>query len=230
MVAGGSDSMLNPAELTAFCALDAVSTRNEDGPAACKPFDLRRDGCVVGEGAAAVVLEELAHARARGAVSYAELLGYGVTSDAHKVTAPPEDGHGAIMAMRRALAHAGLSPEDVQHVNAHGTATVLNDRVETDAIKAVFGRHAYRMPVVSTKSMTGHLIAAAGALEAVIAVESLVEQRVPPTMNLHVPDPRCDLDYVSEGRCRPAPELRVVLSNSFAIGGSNACLVFGSAT
>lgn len=229
MITGGSDSMLNPAELAAFCALDAVSARNEDGPAACKPFDLRRDGCVLGEGAAAVVLEELGHARARGARVYAELLGYGASSDAHKVTAPPDDGHGAVLAMRRALDHAGVPPEAVGHINAHGTATMLNDRVETAAIKRVFGRHAYRMPVVSTKSMTGHLIAAAGALEAVIAVCSLAEKRVPPTINLQVPDPQCDLDYVSEGRWRPLPDVEVVLSNSFAIGGSNACLAFGNA-
>lgn len=228
MIAGGADSMLNPGELTAFCALDAVSTRNEDGPAACKPFDLRRDGCVVGEGGAVVVLEVLEHARRRGAPIYAEVLGYGSSSDGYKVTAPPEDGAGAVLAMRRALQHAGLGPGEVDHINAHGTATLLNDRTETEAIKTVLGAHAYRIPVVSTKSMTGHLIAAAGALEAVIAVESLVEKRIPPTRNLHVPDPRCDLDYVPEGQ-RRMPQLHVVLSNSFAIGGSNACLVLGEA-
>jgi 3-oxoacyl-[acyl-carrier-protein] synthase II len=226
MIAGGADSMLNPAELTAFCALDAVSTRNEDGPAASRPFDLRRDGCVVGEGGAAVVLEELNHARSRRAPVYAELLGYGASSDAHKVTAPPEDGRGAVQAMREALRHAGISPEDVGHINAHGTSTPLNDRVETTAIKTVLGRHAHRIPVVSTKSMTGHLIAAAGALEAVVAVKSLQEKRIPPTLNLRVPDPRCDLDYAPEGQ-RRLPGLRVVLSNSFAVGGSNASLVFG---
>jgi 3-oxoacyl-[acyl-carrier-protein] synthase II len=228
MITGGSDSMLNAAELTAFCALDAVSTCNEDGPAASRPFDLRRDGCVVGEGAAALVLEELDHARRRGARIYAEVLGYGTSSDAHKVTAPPDDGRGAVLAMRRALHHAEVAPGDVDHINAHGTSTPLNDRVETAAIKTVFGRHAYRIPVVSTKSMTGHLIAAIGALEAVIAVKSLAEKRIPPTRNLRVPDPRCDLDYVPEGQ-RHLPGLRVVLSNSFAVGGSNACLVFGEA-
>lgn len=226
MIAGGADSMLNPAELAAFCSLDAVSTSGEEPGSACKPFDLRRDGCVVGEGAAAVILEELSHARRRGARIYAELLGYGASGDAYKVTAPAHDGAGAVLAMRRALHHAGLAPGDVDHINAHGTATLLNDWVETDAIKMVLGPHAYRIPVVSTKSMTGHLIAAAGALEAVIAVKALDEKRVPPTRNLEVPDPRCDLDYVPEGQ-RRLSRLRAVLSNSFAIGGSNACLAFG---
>lgn len=228
MLAGGADSMLNAAELTAFSNLDAVSARNEEGPEACKPFDLRRDGCVVGEGAAALVLEELGHARRRGARVYAELLGYGASSDAHKPTAPPEDGHGAVLAMRRALAAADRAPEDVGHVNAHGTGTPANDVVETVAIKSVLGAHAHRIPVVSTKSMTGHLIAAAGALEAAIAVRCLVERRVPPTRNLRVPDPRCDLDYAADG-ARALPDLGLVLSNSFAIGGSNACLALGSA-
>ena len=227
MIAGGADSMLNPAELTAFCALDAVSKRNEDGPAASRPFDLRRDGCVVGEGAAVVVLEELGHALARGARIHAEVLGYGASSDAYKVTAPPEDGGGAVLAMRRALRHAGLAPADVDHINAHGTSTPLNDRIETEAIKTVFGARAPAIPVVSTKSMTGHLIAAAGALEAVIAVKTITEKRIPPTINLRVPDPRCDLDYVADGS-RRLPRLRVTLSNSFAVGGSNACLVFAA--
>ena len=226
MIAGATDSLLNPASLAAFCSIDAVSARNDDGPAASKPFDLRRDGCVVGEGAAALILEERHHAQRRGARIYAELLGYGSSSDAHKLTAPPEDGAGAILAMRRALAHAGLVPEDVDHINAHGTSTPLNDRIETAAIKTVFGSHAYRIPVVSTKSMTGHLIAAAGALEAVIAIKCLDEKRIPPTRNLQVRDPRCDLDYVPEGQ-RHLAGLRVVLSNSFAIGGANACLIFG---
>ncbi len=226
MLAGGADSMLNPGELAAFCALDAVSPNEAAGPAASRPFDLRRDGCVVGEGAAVVVLEEREHARRRGARVYAELLGYGASSDAYKVSAPPEDGAGAVLAMRGALAHAGIPPDAIGHVNAHGTSTPLNDRIETEAIKTVFGAHAYRMPVVSTKSMTGHLIAAAGALEAVIAIKCLDEKRIPPTINLEVADPRCDLDYVSEGS-RTMPDLRVVLSNSFAIGGSNASLIFG---
>ena len=227
MLAGAADSMLNPAELAGFCALDAVSRRNDEGPGASKPFDLRRDGCVIGEGGAAVVLEELGHARRRGARMYAEVLGYGSSSDAYKVTAPPDDGRGAILAMREALRHAELPPDAVDHINAHGTSTPLNDRIETEAIKQVFGAHAYRIPVVSTKSMTGHLIAAAGALEAVVAVKTVSERRIPPTINLRVPDPQCDLDYVPEGERRLAG-MRVVLSNSFAIGGSNAALVFGA--
>ncbi len=227
MIAGGSDSMLNIAELTAFCSLDAVSRRNQDGAEACKPFDLRRDGCVIGEGAAAVVLEEREHALRRGARVYAEVLGFGASADAHKLTAPPEDGRGAVVAMRQALRHAGIDPRAVGHVNAHGTATPLNDRIETRAIKTVFGDHAYRMPIVSTKSMTGHLVAAAGALEAVIAVKCLDEKRIPPTRNLAVADPDCDLDYAPEGQ-RALPGLSVVMSNSFAIGGTNACLVFGT--
>jgi len=180
---------------------------------------------VVGEGAAAVILEELGHARQRGARIYAELVGYGASNDAYKVTAPPPDGGGAVLAMRRALRRAHVSPEDVDHINAHGTSTPLNDRVETEAIKSVFGRHAYRISVVSTKSMTGHPIAAAGALEAAITVKCLEEKRVPPTRNLDVPDPRCDLDYAPEGQ-RQLPNLHVALSNSFAVGGSNACLLF----
>jgi 3-oxoacyl-[acyl-carrier-protein] synthase II len=229
MFAGGADSMVNPVELTAFCALDAVSRNTEAGPAASRPFDLRRDGCVVGEGAAVLMIEERVHAERRGARIYAELLGYGASSDAYKVSAPPEDGAGAVLAMRRALVHAGLPPEAVDHVNAHGTSTPLNDRIETLAIRTVFGPHAYRMPVVSTKSMTGHLIAAAGALEAAITIKCLDEKRIPPTRNLEVPDPQCDLDYASEGS-RNLRDLRVALSNSFAIGGSNACLVFGDPT
>ena len=228
MLAGGADSMLNAAELTAFSNLDAVTVQNDEGPDACKPFDLRRDGCVVGEGAATLVLEELEHARRRGARIYAEVLGYGASSDAHKLTAPPEDGHGAVLAMERALGHAGLDARDVGHVNAHGTGTPANDVVETAALKRVLGEHAYRIPVVSTKSMTGHLIAGAGALEAVIAVKCLGERMVPPTRNLRVPDPRCDLDYNPDG-ARALLGLRAVMSNSFAIGGSNACLVFGRA-
>lgn len=226
MIAGGADSMLNAAELTAFSKLDAVSIRNDDGPEACKPFDLRRDGCVVGEGSAVLVLEELGHARRRGARVYAELLGFGASGDYHKVTAPPEDGRGAVLAMTRALTHAGVQPEAVDHINAHGTGTPINDVVETRAIKTVLGAHAQRIPIVSTKGATGHLIAGAGALEAMIAAKCIDEGRVPPTRNLRLPDPRCDLDYVAEGQ-RAMPALGVVLSNSFAVGGTNACLVFG---
>jgi len=225
MIAGGSDSMLNPIELTAFCSLEAVSNQN-DPETASRPFDYRRDGCVVGEGSATLILEEREHALARGARIYAELLGYGSSSDAYKIQAPPPDGRGAVLAMRAAMAHAGLRAEEIDHVNAHGTSTPLNDKTETGAIKTVLGEHAYKIPVVSTKSMTGHLIAAAGSLEAVISVKCLEQGRIPPTRNYQVPDPRCDLDYATEGQ-RAMPSLGTVLTNSFAIGGTNACLIFG---
>jgi 3-oxoacyl-[acyl-carrier-protein] synthase II len=225
MLAGGADSMLNLVDLTAFYTLDAVSGWRGPPAQACKPFDVRRDGCVVGEGAAVLVLEALDHALARGAPIHAELAGYGTSDDAYKITAPPEDGEGAVLAMRRALARAGLAPEQVDHVNAHGTGTPLNDRIETLALKRAFGAHAYAIPVVSTKSMTGHLIAAAGALEAVLSIQSIRHRAVPPTINLEKPDPQCDLDYVPEG-ARALGRLDVVLSNSFAVGGVNAALVF----
>ena len=224
-LAGGADSMLNPLDLTAFCKLDAVTARDHEVEAASKPFDLRRDGCVVGEGAAMMVLEPADRAAARGARVYAEVAGYGTSDDGYKISAPPEDGHGAVLAMTRALDSAGLSPEDIDHINAHGTSTPLNDRIETTAIKRVFGARARAIPIVSTKSMTGHLIAAAGALEAVIAVKSLEHRMVPPTINLEKADPLCDLDYVPEG-ARALPGMNTVLSNSFAIGGVNAALLF----
>ena len=227
MIAGGADSMLNPVELTAFCSLDAVSGQN-DPESASRPFDYRRDGCVVGEGSATLILEEREHALARGATIYAELLGYGSSSDAHKIQAPPADGRGAVLAMRMAMDHAGLAPDDIDHINAHGTSTPLNDKTETGAIKTLLGPRANEIPIVSTKSMTGHLIAAAGSLEAVISVKCLEQGRIPPTRNYEHPDPRCDLDYVTEGS-RDTPGLRTVLSNSFAIGGTNSCLIFGRA-
>jgi 3-oxoacyl-[acyl-carrier-protein] synthase II len=225
MLSGGSDSMLNLVDLTAFYALGAVTGRSEEGSRASKPFDLRRDGCVVGEGAACLVLESLESARRRGARIYAEVLGYGTTSDAYKVSAPPDDGEGAYLAMRIALEHAATEPQDVQHVNAHGTSTPLNDRTETLALKRLFGEHAYELTVVSTKSMIGHLIAAAGAVEALVTVKTLEHALVHPTLNLERADPQCDLDYVP-GRARAVPGLDVALSNSFAIGGVNAALVF----
>lgn len=224
MIAGGTDSMLNPADLSAFCALEAVSPY-PDPEVASRPFDLRRDGCVVGEGAAVLILEELGHAIARGATIRAELRGQGCSSDAHKLSAAPDDGAGAVLSMRNALRSARLDPPGVDHVNAHGTATLLNDRVETQAIKTVLGKRAREIPIVSTKSMTGHLIAAAGAFEALVAVKTLERRKVHPTRNLKHPDPRCDLDYVP-GEARELPHLRTVMSNSFAIGGTNATLIF----
>ncbi|MCY1082527.1 beta-ketoacyl-[acyl-carrier-protein] synthase family protein [Archangium lansingense] len=225
MLAGGADSMLNSLDLTAFCKLNAVTGKSEEVEGASKPFDLRRDGCVVGEGAAALVLESAEQAQRRGARIYAELIGYGSSDDGYKISAPSEDGEGAVLSMTMALHNAGLAPEDIDHINAHGTSTPLNDRIETHAIKRVLGEHARRIPVVSTKSMTGHLIAAAGAIEALISIKSLEHQKVPPTRNLLKPDPLCDLDYVHEGG-REVPGLRTVLSNSFAIGGVNATLIF----
>jgi 3-oxoacyl-[acyl-carrier-protein] synthase II len=225
MLAGGADSMLNLVDLSAFCALGAVTGRSYEGAAASKPFDLRRDGCVVGEGAAVLVLENLETAQRRGAHIRAELLGYGTSNDAYKVSAPPEDGEGAYRAMCRALEQARLEPSDVQHVNAHGTSTPLNDRVETIALKRLFAEHAYELTVVSTKSMIGHLIAAAGAIEAVVAVKTREHRVVHPTRNLEKKDPSCDLDYVPDS-ARDVPDLRAVLSNSFAIGGVNASLAF----
>jgi 3-oxoacyl-[acyl-carrier-protein] synthase II len=225
IVAGGADSMLNLVDLTAFCALGAVTGKSAEGASASRPFDLTRDGCVVGEGAAFVVLEELEHALRRDARIYAELRGYGTTNDAYKVSAPPEDGEGAFLSMRRALDRAGLDASEIDHVNAHGTSTPLNDRIETHALKRLLGRHAYEVTATSTKSMIGHLIAAAGAIEAVVTVKTLEQQRIHPTLNLATPDPNCDLDYVP-GAARSDPSIRVALSNSFAIGGVNATLVF----
>ncbi|MDQ5821355.1 MAG: beta-ketoacyl-[acyl-carrier-protein] synthase family protein, partial [Actinomycetota bacterium] len=225
IVAGGADSMLNLVDLTAFCALGAVTGRSAAGATASRPFDLTRDGCVVGEGAAMVVLEDLGHALQRGARIYAELRGYGTTNDAYKVSAPPEDGEGAFLAMRRALDRAGLDASEIDHVNTHGTSTPLNDRIETHALKRLLGQHAYEVTAISTKSMIGHLIAAAGAIEAVVTVKTLEQQRVHPTLNLSTPDPNCDLDYVP-GEARSDAGIRVALSNSFAIGGVNATLVF----
>ena len=198
-LAGGADSMLNPLDLTAFCKLDAVTARSHEVEGASKPFDLRRDGCVVGEGAAVLVLEPADRATVP---RRADVRGGRRVRHERRWLQDqraPEDGHGAVLAMTRALDSAGLRPEDVDHINAHGTSTPLNDRIETNAIKRVFGAHAHAIPIVSTKSMTGHLIAAAGALEAVIAVKSLQHRMVPPTINLEKADPLCDLDYVAAG-------------------------------
>ncbi len=225
MLAGGTDSMLNPVDLPAFCALNAVTGRSEEVEGASKPFDIRRDGCVVGEGAVMLLLECRESALTRGARIYAEIAGYGTSDDAYKISAPPENGDGALLAMRQALYQADLQPSEVQHINAHGTSTPLNDKIETLAIKRLLGQHAYNVPIVSTKSMTGHLIAAAGGLEALIAIKCLEHRRIPPTINLQKQDPQCDLDYVPDGS-RIIQDLNVVMSNSFAIGGVNASLVF----
>jgi 3-oxoacyl-[acyl-carrier-protein] synthase II len=223
MLSGGSHSMVYPLGVTGFNLLTALSTRNDAPQKASRPFDLHRDGFVLGEGAGIVVLEELGHAKRRGATIYAELTGYGCTADAFRVTDSHPEGRGAIACMRAALADARLAPEEIGYVNAHGTGTQVNDRVETLAIKQVFGPAAYSVPVSSSKSMLGHLIAAAGAVEVVICVEAIRRGVLPPTINYEFPDPACDLDYVPN--CARERRVRHALSNSFGFGGQNAALV-----
>jgi 3-oxoacyl-[acyl-carrier-protein] synthase II len=225
MVAGSSESGLVPLAMASFANMHAISRRNDDPKRASRPFDKDRDGFVVSEGAAILVLEELEHAKARGAHIYCEILGYGCTSDAYHVTAPLEDGAGAQAAMRRAMKDAGLGPRDISYLNAHGTSTQLNDISETRAIKGVFGEHAYRIPISSTKSVTGHLMGAAGSVESVLCVQAIQKQFIPPTINLETPDPECDLDYTpNRGR---AATIDTVMNNSFGFGGHNAVLIFG---
>jgi 3-oxoacyl-[acyl-carrier-protein] synthase II len=226
MVAGASDSEIYPMGLASFCRLGALSTRNDDPATASRPFDRDRDGFVLGEGAAVLVLETLAHAQTTGAPILAEVLGFGAAADAFRTTDPHPDGRGAIAAMRAALTDAGIDASAVSYVNAHGTSTQANDRVETLALRAVLGERAGQVPVSSTKSMIGHATVAAGAIEAVATVLMIAAQCVHPTAHLRVPDPECDLDYVTEGA--RAMSLQVALSNSFAFGGQTACLAFGA--
>ena len=221
---GGTEAGVIPISVAGFSAMRALSERNDEPERASRPFDRDRDGFVVGEGAGVLVLEELEHARARGARIYAELVGYGTNDDAYHITAPDENGAGAAACMRLALESAQMRPEDIDYINAHGTSTPLNDATETRAIKTVFGAHAYRLAVSSTKSMTGHLLGAAGAVEAAFSVMALREGIIPPTINLDFPDPACDLDYVPHQARRA--HLRAVLSNSFGFGGHNVCLIF----
>ena len=223
MIAGGSEAAITPMGVGGFAAMRALSTRNEEPERASRPFDRDRDGFVIGEGSGIVVLEELEHARRRDAPILAEIVGYGMSGDAHHITAPPEDGSGAVRVMRATLEDAGVDPSEVDYINAHGTSTPPNDRIETRAIKAVFSDHAYKVPISSTKSMTGHLLGAAGGLEAGISALVLRHQIIPPTINLENPDPDCDLDYVP-GTARKA-EIRYVLSSSFGFGGTNACIL-----
>ena len=224
MVAGGAEATITPMCIGGFASMKALSTRNDDPRRASRPFDRDRDGFVVGEGAGVLILEEREQALARGATPYAEVIGYGMSGDAFHITAPPEDGNGAVRAMEAALGEAGASPEDVDAVNAHGTSTPLNDRIETAAIRRVFGDHADRLAVSSTKSMTGHLLGGAGGLEAGISCLTLRHQVLPPTINHQTPDPDCDLDIVPN-TARPAV-VRSVLSNSFGFGGTNVSLLF----
>ena len=224
MVAGGSEAAITPMGVGGFAAMRALSTRNDDPPRACRPFDRDRDGFIMGEGAGVVILEELQRARARGCPIYCELVGYGMSADAHHMTAPCEDGAGAVRVMRNAIRSAGIEPSAVDYVNAHGTSTPHNDRIETLAIKTCFGAHASSLAISSTKSMTGHLLGAAGGLEAGITALAVRHQIAPPTINLENPDPDCDLDYVPNAH-RELP-IEYALSNSFGFGGTNASLLF----
>jgi len=224
MFAGGSEAPITPLGVAGFCAMKALSERNDDPEGASRPFEAGRDGFVIGEGAGILILEELGHALRRGAKIYAEVVGYGMSSDAYHVAAPAEDGSGAIQVMRRALDDAGVPPSVVQYINAHGTSTQLNDKIETAAVKAVFGEHARSLAISSTKSMTGHVLGAAGGFEAGICALVLKSQMLPPTINYEVPDPACDLDYVPN--TARAAEVVYALSNSFGFGGTNAALLF----
>lgn len=224
VLAGGVEAPLAPLTFTAFAVIRAMSAANDEPTEASRPFDARRDGFVMAEGAAILVLEELGHAAARGARIYAEIGGFATTNDAHHMTAPHPEGRDAIRAMRLALEDARLSAEEIEHVNAHGSSTPLNDRVETRAIKEVFGERARRIPVSGTKGMHAHALGASGAIEAAIASLSVAEGYLPTTANLRVPDPECDLDYVAGGGRRES--VRTVISNSFGFGGTNACLIF----
>jgi 3-oxoacyl-[acyl-carrier-protein] synthase II len=222
MVAGGAEATITPMAIGGFANMKALSERNDDPQAASRPFDLDRDGFVAGEGAGVVVLEELGHAVARGARIYAELVGYGATGDAYHLTATAPDGEGAQRAMRRALKDGGIAPEQVGYINAHGTSTPQGDPNEIKAIKAVFGEHAWRLNVSSTKSMTGHLLGAAGSLEFIVALLACRDGRIPPTINRQTPDPACDLNVTPNVAVNRAVD--VALSNVFGFGGHNVCL------
>jgi 3-oxoacyl-[acyl-carrier-protein] synthase II len=223
MLAGGSEAAITPLAMAGFCSMKAMSTRNDEPTRACRPFDATRDGFVMGEGAGVVVLEALEHAEARGAPVLAEVIGYGITTDAFHITQPDPEGDGAFRSMAAAIADAGIAPEEIDYINAHGTSTPYNDRLETLAIKRAFGDHARRLAVSSTKSMTGHLLGAAGGVEFIACVLALQHQTLPPTINYAVSDPDCDLDYVPN-TARPA-RLRTVMSNAFGFGGHNAILI-----
>jgi 3-oxoacyl-[acyl-carrier-protein] synthase II len=225
MLAGGSEATLGPMAFASFSVMAALSTRNDDPAAACRPFDVDRDGFVMSEGAAVFVLERLEHALQRRAHIHAEVLGYAANSDGHHAIAPNPEAHGPIKAIREALADAGVSPQQVDYVNAHGTGTPLGDIVETRAIKAVFGDDAYRVPISATKSMLGHGLGAAGAMETLACIRAIRDNRLHPTLNLDLPDPECDLDYVPHS-ARSA-QVDIVLKNSFGMGSQNACLVLG---
>jgi len=223
MIAGASEAALVPVAMAGMNVMTALSTRNEDPQSASRPFDKERDGFLMGEGAGILILELLEHAQERGAPILAEVTGYGTTDDAHHISAPAENGAGAAISMKLALEDAGLTINDIHYINAHGTSTPLNDKSETAAIKTVFGEQAYQIPVSSTKSMTGHLLGASGAVEAAFCIKAIREEVLPPTINYHTPDPECDLDYVPNQARKASP--KHVMSNSFGFGGHNATLV-----
>ena len=224
MVVGGAEASTTELGLAGFCSMRALSTRNDEPEKASRPFDKERDGFIMAEGGGILILEELEHARKRGAKIYGEFIGYGCSADAHHLTAPAPGGEGAARSMKMALASAGISPQEVDYINAHGTSTPLNDKFETMAIKSVFGDYAYQLPVSSTKSMSGHLLGAAGGLEAIVCLLAMENKLIPPTINYENPDPECDLDYVPN-EPRPA-EIDIALSNSFGFGGHNATVIF----
>jgi 3-oxoacyl-[acyl-carrier-protein] synthase II len=223
MLAGGAEATLVPIGIGGFCAMRAMSTRNDDPKHASRPFDKERDGFVMGEGSGVIVLEELQHAKARGARIYAELAGYGNTADAHHLTAPSPGGEGAARCMRMGLRNAGLNPEDISYINAHGTSTPQGDCAETEAIKTVFGAYAHKLAVSSTKGATGHMLGAAGAVEMIVCAKAIQTDTVPPTINYEFPDPLCDLDYVPN--TARSMKVNAIINNSFGFGGHNASLV-----
>ncbi len=226
MITGGAEAVLTPLALGGFCKMRALSTRNDEPEKASRPFDMNRDGFVMGEGSGILVIEELEHALERTTNIYAELIGYGLTSDAYHISAPDPQGGGAISCMKMALDYAGLKPEDLDYINAHGTSTKLNDISENNAIKAVFGEHSYKLAISSTKSMTGHLLGGAGGVESIFTVLTIKHGIIPPTINYEYPDPECDLDYVPNV-ARKA-KIKTAMTNSFGFGGTNACLIFKS--
>ena len=226
MITGGSEAVITPLALGGFCSMRALSTRNDEPEKASRPFDLNRDGFVMGEGAGILILEEMTQALERGGQFYAEVIGYGMSGDAYHVSAPEPDGGGAISCMSMALQDGRLKPEDIDYINAHGTSTQLNDESENRAIKAVFGEHAYRLAISSTKSMTGHLLGGAGGVEAIYTALAITHGIIPPTINYETPDPECDLDYVPN-KARET-KIRAAMSNSFGFGGTNASLILGA--
>jgi 3-oxoacyl-[acyl-carrier-protein] synthase II len=224
MIAGGAEAAITPFAYASFCSMKAMSTRNDDPKHSSRPFDLGRDGFVMGEGAGILVLESLEHAQKRGARIYCELTGYAATCDAFHITQPDPEGKGLSMAMKRALAASNIAPESVDYINAHGTSTPYNDKFETLAIKKIFGEHARKVAISSTKSMTGHLLGAAGGIESVVSVKTIQTGEIAPTINLTESDPDCDLDYVPN--VKRSAKVKTVLSNNLGFGGQNAAVVF----